>query len=107
MVLGPFFDNKPSLINKPDGSVLMECLLNANPEPKVQWFFKDQELTGDRFVSKIKKQVGKWVCTLIIKNPTQADQGAYKVVATNAHGTHSVEQFYSAKQTANEVFKTQ
>lgn len=42
-----------------------------------------------------------------IQNPVQADQGIYKVVATNAHGTHFVEQNYVANCVANEVFKTQ
>lgn len=67
MVLGPFFDKAPSIINKPDGSVLFECMCNANPEPTVQWFHKEKELSSDRYVMKIKKQVGKYICTLIVK----------------------------------------
>ncbi|KAI1728612.1 immunoglobulin i-set domain-containing protein [Ditylenchus destructor] len=67
MVLGPFFDKAPSIINRPDGSVLFECMCNANPEPKVQWFHKDKELSGDRYIMKHKKQVGKYICTLIMK----------------------------------------
>lgn len=67
MVLGPFFDKEPSIINRPDGSVLFECMCNANPEPTVKWFHKDKELSGDRYVIKSKKQVGKYICTLIIK----------------------------------------
>jgi hypothetical protein len=92
MGIAPFFDAPPSIINRPDGSVLFECMCNGTPEPSVQWFLKDKELNGDRFVKKVKKQVGKYVCTLIVKNPTQADQGIYKAVATNPHGTHKVEQ---------------
>lgn len=41
------------------------------------------------------------------QNPTQADQGIYKVVAKNPHGEHKVEQNYTAVCVANEVFKTQ
>ncbi|KAI6178958.1 hypothetical protein M3Y98_00558000 [Aphelenchoides besseyi] len=37
----------------------------------------------------------------------QADQGVFKVLATNPHGKHSVEQNYVANCVANEVFKTQ
>lgn len=44
MPIAPFFDNKPSIINKPDGSVLFECMCNANPEPTVKWYLKDKEL---------------------------------------------------------------
>uniref|UniRef100_A0A914DCJ3 Ig-like domain-containing protein n=1 Tax=Acrobeloides nanus TaxID=290746 RepID=A0A914DCJ3_9BILA len=103
----PYFDNKPSIINKPDGSVLFECMVNASPEPTVKWYLKDKELVGDRYVPKIKKQVGKYICTLIIKNPTQADQGVIKVEATNESGKHAVEQNYSVKTTGKEIFKTQ
>uniref|UniRef100_A0A7I4Y662 Immunoglobulin I-set domain containing protein n=1 Tax=Haemonchus contortus TaxID=6289 RepID=A0A7I4Y662_HAECO len=103
----PFFEAPPSLLRKPDGSVLFECICSGNPEPTIKWFFKDQELKNDRFVQKIKKSVGKWAVTLIMKNPTQDDQGVYKVVATNSAGSHSVEQQYVHSQTANEIFKTQ
>ncbi len=89
-------------------------------KPEVKWYFKDKELTGDRHVSKVKKMVGKFACTLIIKvnytmlhyckyanlqNPTLADQGIYKVVATNKNGTHSVEQGYVGACTADQVYK--
>lgn len=67
MVLGPFFDKPPSIINKPDGSVMFECICSANPEPKIIWFHRENELSGDRYVMKQKKQVGKYICTLIIK----------------------------------------
>ena len=55
---------------------------------------------------------GKWIISYIFsenifKNPGQQDQGIYKVVATNPQGTHSVQQNYVMKCTANEVFKTQ
>lgn len=36
MGIAPFFEKPPSIINKPDGSVLFECMCNGNPEPKVQ-----------------------------------------------------------------------
>jgi len=107
MGIAPFFDKPPSIINRPDGSVLFECMVNGTPEPTVQWFLKDKELQGDRYIKKVKKQVGKYMCTLIMKNPVQSDQGIYKVLATNPHGKHSVEQSYAAVCVANEVFKTQ
>lgn len=67
MGIGPFFDKAPSIINRPDGSVLFECMCNGNPEPTVKWYLKDKELTGDRYVFKVKKQVGKYICTMIMK----------------------------------------
>ncbi|CAI4224126.1 unnamed protein product [Auanema sp. JU1783] len=106
-MLAPFFEKAPSLLQKPDGSILFECLCNANPQPTIKWIFKDKELSGDRYVQKIKKTVGKWTVTMQLKNPSQADQGIYKVVATNDRGSHSVEQQYIHCQTANEIFKTQ
>ena len=133
---GPIFDKAPSIIFQPNGfqnkqfciklkfsSVLFECLCNANPQPTVKWILKhpsgERELTGDRYVSKVKKQVGKYSCTLIVKaseikcspchlllqNPNQQDQGIYKVVATNPQGTCSVEQNFTLKCTAKDVFK--
>jgi hypothetical protein len=52
-------------------SILFECLCNANPQPTVKWILKDpkgdRELTGDKYVSKVKKQVGKYAVTLIVK----------------------------------------
>ena len=92
-------------MNKPDGSVLFECMVSANPEPDVKWFFKDKELQGDRYIIKKKKMVGKYACTLQIKGPSLADQGVYKIVATNPRGKHEKEQTYSMCQTANEVYK--
>jgi len=106
MTCPPFFEGKPSLINKPDGSVLFECMCNGNPEPTIKWFFKDKELSGEKYVMNQKKMVGKYRCTMVLKSPTLQDQGIYKVVATNKNGTHSVEQGYVCAQTANEVFKT-
>ncbi|CAJ0586965.1 unnamed protein product, partial [Mesorhabditis spiculigera] len=106
MTLQPYFERVPSILFKPDGSVLFECLCNGNPEPEVKWFFKDKECVGDRYIAKKKKMVGKYTCTLQIKGPTQADQGVYKVTATNNRGTHSVEQPLSLVQVGKEVFKT-
>ncbi|VDM28926.1 unnamed protein product [Toxocara canis] len=112
MSLAPFFEKAPSIINKPDGTVLFECMCNSNPEPTVKWFFKmiflkDKELSGDRYTFKVKKMVGKYACTMTMKNPTLQDQGVYKAVATNKNGSHSVEQTYVKVCTGDEVFKTQ
>ncbi|KHJ78687.1 immunoglobulin I-set domain protein [Oesophagostomum dentatum] len=63
----PFFDAPPSLLRKPDGSVLFECICSGSPQPKIQWFFKDKELNDDRHVQKVKKSVGKWTVTMIMK----------------------------------------
>ena len=103
---------------------MFECLCNANPQPTVKWIFKDpkgeRELSGDKYLAKVKKQVGKYAVTLTVKvcnifwfiliifplkNPTQQDQGIYKAVATNPQGTHSVEQNFTLKCTAKDVFK--
>ncbi|EYC13175.1 hypothetical protein Y032_0044g1012 [Ancylostoma ceylanicum] len=63
----PFFDAPPSLLRKPDGSVLFECICSGSPQPTIQWFFKDQELKDARHEQKIKKSVGKWTVTMIMK----------------------------------------
>jgi hypothetical protein len=49
-------------------SVLFECICSANPEPTIKWFFNEQEIAlDDRHSIKMKKQVGKYACTMIIK----------------------------------------
>ena len=52
-------------------SVLLELLCNGNPQPEMKWILRtpkgDRELFGDGYVHKMKKQVGKYVCTMIIK----------------------------------------
>ncbi|VDP20077.1 unnamed protein product [Soboliphyme baturini] len=66
--MDPFIEQPPSILNKPDGSVLFECMVSANPEPEVKWYFKDKELTtGDKYIVKKKKMVGKYACTLQVK----------------------------------------
>ncbi|KRX59157.1 Olfactomedin-like protein 2A, partial [Trichinella sp. T9] len=93
--MDPYIEQAPSILNKPDGSVLFECMVSANPDPEVKWYFKDQELTNnDRYVIKKRKMVGKYACTLQIKNPNNSDQGIYKVVATNSRGKAEKEQTY-------------
>lgn len=64
----PFIEKEPSILNKPDGSVLFECMVNGNPEPDVKWMFKNAEIPNDdRHIMKKKKMVGKYACTLHIK----------------------------------------
>ncbi|KHJ48578.1 immunoglobulin I-set domain protein [Trichuris suis] len=104
--MDPFIEQTPSILNKPDGSVLFECMVSANPEPEVKWFFKDQELTNsDRYTIKKRKMVGKYACTLQIKQPQNSDQGIYKVVATNSRGKAEKEQSYVMLCTADSMYK--
>lgn len=106
----PWIEKAPSIINQADGSVLLELLCNGNPQPEVKWILRtpkgDRELVGDGYAHKMKKQVGKYVCTMIIKKPKPDDQGTIKIVATNEHGTHSVEQNFMLKCTGKDIFKS-
>lgn len=120
----PHFERAPGLINKPDGSVLFECILVGNPQPEVTWFFKGQQLTNDdRHKMLVKKAVGKYTVTMTIKvsltttktlidryssysqNPQQSDQGIYKIVAKNKKGETDCEQNYIMICTADQVYK--
>ena len=52
-------------------SVMFELLCNGNPQPEVKWILispkGERELNGEGYMNKMKKQVGKYVCNLIIK----------------------------------------
>jgi hypothetical protein len=65
---GPFIEKPPGILNQPDGSVLLECLVQAKPQPDVKWFHGETELKNDdRHAMKTKKMVGKFNVTLNIK----------------------------------------
>lgn len=135
MSLAPFFEKPPSLLNKPDGSVLFECMCNANPPPVCIRKYYIIESNNWRMLYGISK-INRWVAIVIyrkwrrwsantrahsysrfelikviktkansLQNPTLADQGIYKVVATNKNGSHSVEQGYVGACTADQVYK--
>lgn len=68
MSLGkPYIEKAPSILFKPDGSLLMECMVNAKPEPDVKWFFKGKsgcfDLQGKslhgRSVTDLKAWLGR------------------------------------------------
>jgi hypothetical protein len=67
-MVAPFVEKEPSIMNKPDGSVVFECIVSGSPAPTIKWEFKNEEIVeDDRHSMKTRKMVGKFACTLIIK----------------------------------------
>ncbi|PIO74673.1 ABC transporter, ATP-binding protein [Teladorsagia circumcincta] len=53
----PFFESPPSLVFKPDGSVLFECICSGNPQPTIQWRYT----YWDPYVPYNLTGMGTWV----------------------------------------------
>jgi len=83
----PRFPKKPEIRQEGD-KLVMECLLEANPEPEVTWY-KDTTLIQDQGrVSMYKKIMGKdqYMVSVQIANPTEEDGGAWRCNAFNPFG---------------------
>jgi hypothetical protein len=66
----------------------MECLLEADPVPEVRWHHTGQQiLPSSRVTISLDKQSGiLYKATLVIKEPSAGDGGAYKCTASNQLG---------------------
>jgi len=83
----PKFPKKPT-IRQVGGNLVLECLLEANPFPKITWYHKTQVIQ-DGLRHKINKQdVSKdtYLLSLEIKEPSSDDGGTYKCNAVNELG---------------------
>uniref|UniRef100_A0A915K807 Ig-like domain-containing protein n=1 Tax=Romanomermis culicivorax TaxID=13658 RepID=A0A915K807_ROMCU len=84
----PRFPQKPSIKQTADGHLLMECNLEAQPPPKIKWSHGQEVVQeGGRYVMKLEpKDQDLYLASLLIKDPTAADGGAYKCTASNELG---------------------
>jgi hypothetical protein len=83
----PRFPKKPTI--RQDGDVLvMECLLEANPDPDITWYQGDKSIADSSRVRMLRKTTGKdtYLLTLEISNPTREDGGNYRCNAFNVYG---------------------
>jgi hypothetical protein len=84
----PHFPQQPVARQNEDGSLELECFLEAAPQPAIKWFYDTNELAdGGRFATKLEnKGNDAYSAVLQIKDLADADAGAYKCAITNPHG---------------------
>ena len=84
----PHFPQQPVARQNEDGSLELECFLEAAPAPNIKWFYDTNELNdGGRFATKLdNKGNDAFSAILQIKDLADADAGAYKCAITNPHG---------------------
>lgn len=83
----PRFPKKPTI--RQEGDVLiMECLLEANPDPDITWFQSEKSIADSTRVRMLRKTTTKdtYLLTLEIANPTRLDGGNYRCNAFNLYG---------------------
>ncbi|CAA98064.2 Twitchin [Caenorhabditis elegans] len=88
MVGAPRFTQKPSIQQTPTGDLLMECHLEADPQPTIAWQHSGNLLEpSGRVVQTLTPLGGSlYKATLVIKEPNAGDGGAYKCTARNQLG---------------------
>ncbi|OZC09937.1 hypothetical protein X798_03043 [Onchocerca flexuosa] len=84
----PRFTQKPSIQQTPQGDLLMECYLEADPPPNIVWNHAGVPIVaGSRVeLTLANLQSNLYKAILIIKEPNVGDGGAYKCTASNQFG---------------------
>ncbi|KAK6110371.1 Fibronectin type III domain family protein [Brugia pahangi] len=84
----PRFTQKPSIQQTPQGDLLMECYLEADPPPDIVWNHAGTPIiAGPRVELTLSNlQTNLYKAILIIKEPNVGDGGAYKCTASNQFG---------------------
>ncbi|VEN57317.1 unnamed protein product [Callosobruchus maculatus] len=83
----PRFPKKPTI--RQEGDVLiMECLLEAYPDPDISWFQSEKSIADSPRERMLRKNISKelYLLTLEIQNPTRQDGGLYRCNALNEYG---------------------
>lgn len=83
----PRFPKKPT-IRQEGETLIMECLLEANPLPDITWFQGTKTISDSNRVRMSRKATGKdtYLLTLEIFSPTKEDGGNYRCNAFNCFG---------------------
>jgi hypothetical protein len=84
----PHFPQQPVARQNEDGSLELECFMEANPLPDIKWFYEQNELkTGDRFSMRLdNKGADSFSAVLQIKDLADSDAGAYRCAIVNPFG---------------------
>uniref|UniRef100_A0A0M3IE81 Ig-like domain-containing protein n=1 Tax=Ascaris lumbricoides TaxID=6252 RepID=A0A0M3IE81_ASCLU len=84
----PRFTQKPSIQQTPQGDLLMECHLEADPPPDIVWHHAGTPIPAGPRVTLTLTNLhdNLYKAILIIKEPNVGDGGAYKCTASNQFG---------------------
>uniref|UniRef100_A0A0N5ACM5 Ig-like domain-containing protein n=1 Tax=Syphacia muris TaxID=451379 RepID=A0A0N5ACM5_9BILA len=84
----PHFPQQPVARQNDDGSLELECFLEAQPVPDIKWFYDTTELKQDgRFSFRLdNKGNDSYSAILQIKDLADSDAGAYRCAIVNPHG---------------------
>ncbi|CAI4226474.1 unnamed protein product [Auanema sp. JU1783] len=84
----PRFTQKPSIQQTSTGDLLMECQLEADPQPTISWQHASVVIPSSARVIQSLSSIGEnlYKASLIIKEPNAGDGGAYKCTAKNQFG---------------------
>lgn len=83
----PRFPKKP-VIHQEGDVLVMECELEANPIPEINWYQASKLILDTGRIRMSKKTIGKdiYLLRLEITNPTKEDGGNYRCNACNIFG---------------------
>ncbi|KAK5964196.1 Disorganized muscle protein 1, partial [Trichostrongylus colubriformis] len=84
----PHFPQQPVARQNDDGSLELECFLDASPQPDIKWFYDNKEVKQDsRFQFKLdSKGNDSYSAILQIKDLADSDAGGYRCAIVNPHG---------------------
>jgi hypothetical protein len=80
---------------KSGGKISLSCRVDAIPAATISWYKDGLPLRMDGRMQAEKDEEGN--CTLIILDAVDADDGAYRCVASNTHGTTNTACLVSVK----------
>ncbi|PAV75577.1 hypothetical protein WR25_12588 [Diploscapter pachys] len=84
----PHFPQQPVARQNDDGSLELECFVDAAPTPEIKWFYDNKEIPKDnRFQQRLdNKGNDSYSAVLTIKDLADSDAGAYRCAIVNPHG---------------------
>uniref|UniRef100_A0A0N5A8Y9 Immunoglobulin I-set domain protein n=1 Tax=Syphacia muris TaxID=451379 RepID=A0A0N5A8Y9_9BILA len=81
----PHFPQQPVARQNDDGSLELECFLEAQPVPEIKWFY--DTVSNGRFSFRLDdKGNNSYSAILQIKDLADSDAGAYRCAIVNPHG---------------------
>lgn len=77
----------PDTYNMHDDELTLECRVRGDPEPRIVWKLDDKTITPETNSRSKQKVKEDGYCRLIIKEPSDADNGIYTCHGFNVMGT--------------------